>query len=393
MPGTVASFDLPSKKRKTMKTGSWVASLLFGMAALAAPAQAQGIPKFEVDPAWPKQMPHGYFFGQIAGIAVDSKDNIWVISRPRRVVPQLDEPPQEASGVPAPSVVAFDQSGKFLRGWGGPFQMSDAERAKFEWPVSEHGIAVDSKDNVWVCGNGRDAKAEQDDNHCLKFTNDGKFLLQVGKSSQSKGSLDTANLNHPSQPVYWAKTNELFIGDGYLNRRVVVVDADTGKFKRMWGAYGRAPDDAASKERTYDPVPQQFNLVHGLTISNDGIVYVADRNNNRVQAFTLEGTFLKEAFVAREIPMVGFGTVNSVALSGDPEQRFLYVCEGHQQRVRVLDRQTLQEIPQGKFGHVGNQPGMFLGLHIIATDSKGNIYTGDGRDGRVQKFTFKGLSR
>jgi DNA-binding beta-propeller fold protein YncE len=140
-------------------------------------------------------------------------------------------------------------------------------------------------------------------------------------------------------------------------------------------------------------VPQQFNLVHGLTISNDGIVYVADRNNNRVQAFTLEGTFLKEAFVAREIPMVGFGTVNSVALSGDPEQRFLYVCEGHQQRVRVLDRQTLQEIPQGKFGHVGNQPGMFLGLHIIATDSKGNIYTGDGRDGRVQKFTFKGLSR
>ena len=373
-----------------MKTGSWAASLV--LIATALSAQAQTYPKFEVDPDWPKQLPHGYFFGQVAGLTVDAQDNIWVISRPRRVVPQLDEPPQEASGVPAPSVVAIDPNGKFLHGWGGPFMMSETERAGFEWPVSEHGIAVDSKDNVWICGNGRDAKAKLDDNQCLKFTRDGKFLLQVGKSGQSRGSLDVQNLNHPSQPVYWAKTNEVFVSDGYGNRRVIVFDADTGKFKRMWGAYGKAPDDNASKERTYDPVPQQFNLVHGLTISHDGTVYVADRNNNRVQAFTLEGKFLREAFVAREIPMKGFGTVNSVALSGDKEQRFLYICEGHQQRIRVLDRQTLQEIPQARFGHVGNQPGMFLGLHIITTDSKGNIYTGDGRDGRVQKFTFKGLA-
>ena len=373
-----------------MKTGCWAASLV--LIATALSAQAQTYPKFEVDPDWPKKLPHGYFFGQVAGLTVDAQDNIWVISRPRRVVPQLDEPPQEASGVPAPSVVAIDPNGKFLHGWGGPFMMSETERAGFEWPVSEHGIAVDSKDNVWICGNGRDAKAKLDDNQCLKFTRDGKFLLQLGKSGQSKGSLDVQNLNHPSQPVYWAKTNEVFVSDGYGNRRVIVFDADTGKFKRMWGAYGKAPDDNASKERTYDPVPQQFNLVHGLTISHDGTVYVADRNNNRVQAFTLEGKFLKEAFVAREIPMKGFGTVNSVALSGDKEQRFLYICEGHQQRIRVLDRQTLQEIPQARFGHVGNQPGMFLGLHIITTDSKGNIYTGDGRDGRVQKFTFKGLA-
>ena len=373
-----------------MKTGSWAASLV--LIATALSAQAQTYPKFEVDPDWPKQLPHGYFFGQVAGLTVDAQDNIWVISRPRRVVPQLDEPPQEASGVPAPSVVAIDPNGKFLHGWGGPFMMSETERAGFEWPVSEHGIAVDSKDNVWICGNGRDAKAKLDDNQCLKFTRDGKFLLQVGKSGQSRGSLDVQNLNHPSQPVYWAKTNEVFVSDGYGNRRVIVFDADTGKFKRMWGAYGKAPDDNASKERTYDPVPQQFNLVHGLTISHDGTVYVADRNNNRVQAFTLEGKFLKEAFVAREIPMKGFSTVNSLALSGHKEQRFLYICEGHQQRIRVLDRQTLQEIPQARFGHVGNQPGMFLGLHIITTDSKGNIYTGDGRDVLVQKFTFKGLA-
>ncbi len=159
-----------------MKTGSWAIWGAFGLAVLITPAQAQTYPKFEVDPNWPRQMPHGYFFGQVAGLTVDAQDNVWVISRPRRVVPQLDEPPQEASGVPAPSVVALAPDGKFLRGWGGPFMMSEAERAKFEWPVSEHGIAVDSRDNVWICGNGRDAKAKLDDNQCLKFTHDGKFL-------------------------------------------------------------------------------------------------------------------------------------------------------------------------------------------------------------------------
>jgi len=367
--------------------------LALALASLsAASVQAAPGPKFKLDPAWPKEMPNGYFFGQIAGLTVDSHGNVWVLSRPRSIVPQLDEPPQPASGVPAPSVVEFDAQGKFIRAWGGPFAMSDAERANFDWPAQEHGIAVDSHDNVWICGNGRDAKNGKDDNQCLKFTTDGKFLMQVGKSAQSKGSLDTANMNHAAWPVYYAPANELFVADGYVNRRVIVLDADTGKFKRMWGAYGKTPDDSASRTRAYDPPPAQFNLVHGLVISNDGIVYVADRNNNRVQSFTLDGKFLKEAFVAREIPMVGFGTVNSVALSGDKDQRFLYVCEGHQQRVRVLDRKTLEEIPQAAFGHVGQYPGMFLGLHIITTDAKGNIYTGDGRDGRVQKFNFVGLA-
>jgi len=375
------------------KPGSAIACLLALISFAAAPAQPAPAPKFQLDSKWPQQMPNGYFFGQIAGLTVDSHGNVWVLSRPRSIVPQLDEPPQAASGVPAPSVVEFDAQGKFLRGWGGPFAMSDAERANFDWPAQEHGIAVDSHDNVWICGNGRDAKNGRDDNQCLKFTTDGKFLMQVGKSAQSKGSLDTANMNHAAWPVYYAPANELFVADGYVNRRVIVLDADTGKFKRMWGAYGKAPDDSATRNRNYDPVPQQFNLVHGLVISHDGIVYVADRNNNRVQSFTLDGKFLKEAFVAREIPMVGFGTVNSVALSGDKDQRFIYVCEGHQQRVRVLDRRTLEEIPQAAFGHVGQYPGMFLGLHIITTDAKGNIYTGDGRDGRVQKFNFTGLAQ
>ena len=323
---------------------SAITCLLELIALLFAPAQAATVPKFQFDPKWPQAMPNGYFFGQIAGLTEDYHGNIWVISRPRSIVPQLDEPPQPASGVPAPSVVEFDANGKFLRGWGGPFAMSDAERAQFDWPA--HGTwhrrrqprqCLDLRQ--WP----RCQKTGKDDNQCLKFTTDGKFLMQIGKSAQSKGSLDTANLNHAAWPVYYAPANELFVADGYVNRRVIVFDADTGKFKRMWGAYGKAPDDSVSRNRAYDPPPTQFNLVHGLTISKDGIVYVADRNNNRVQSFTLDGKFLKEAFVAREIPMKGFGTVNSVALSGDKDQRFLYICEGHQQRVRVLDRKTLRK--------------------------------------------------
>ena len=373
------------KNGKAMWT-VFLAAALLPLLTLGAGAA----PKFKLVSSWPKMLPHGYFFGQIAGMTTDSHGNIWILSRPRSVIPQLDEPPREASGVPAPSVVALAPDGRFLRGWGGPLAMSDAERAKFDWPVQEHGIAVDRQDNVWICGNGKDAKASKDDNQCLKFTAEGKFLMQVGRSGQSKGSLDIQNFNHAAWPVYWPATDEMFIADGYVNRRVIVLDAQTGAFKRMWGAYGKPPDDQVSRERSYDPVPQQFNLVHGLTISRDGIVYVADRNNNRVQAFTLEGKFLKEAFVAREIPMKGFGTVNSVALSGDKAQRYLYVCEGHEQRIRVLDRQSLQEIPQAAFGHVGAYPGMFLGLHVIITDSRGNLFTGDGRDGRVQKFVYAG---
>ena len=201
------------------------------------------------------------------------------------------------------------------------------------------------------------------------------------------------NFNHASQPVFWKPTNEIFVFDGYVNRRVVVMDADSGKFKRIWGAYGNKPDDAASKVRQYDPPPQQFNLAHALTVSKDGIVYLSDRNNNRVQAFTLDGKFVKEGFVSKSTPMVGFGTIFSAALSGDKDQKYLYVCDGHVQKIRVLDRQTLVEIPNSAFGHVGPYTGQFMGLHVIATDSKGNLYTGDGRDGRVEKFVFKGMSK
>ena len=347
-------------------------------------------PVFKVDPNWPQQLPHGYIFGASGGVTVDSHDHVWIYSRPTSLRITLMNPPDETSGVPAPSVVEIAPDGRFIRGWGGRLAMREAERESFDWPVQEHGVAVDTKGNVWVCGNGRDTKTGRDDDQCLKFTNDGKFLMQIGRSGKSKGSLDTENLGHPSQPVYWAKANELFVSDGYVNRRVYVADADTGKFKRMWGAYGKTPDDNAPRDRKYDPVPQQFNLLHGMTIARDGNVYVADRNSNRVQAFTNDGKFLKEAWVAPGTPQGDFGTAFGVALSGDKAQRFLYIADGHNERVRVLDRQSLAEV--SSFGHAGGYPGQFSNIHVIASDSKGNVYVGDGA-GRFQKFVYQGVAQ
>jgi len=367
---------------------------LFALALIALPgvALAQSYPIFEVDFSWPRQLPHGYVFGPSGGITVDAKGHIWTYSRPTQLRIAINDPPEEESGVPAPSVIELTPDGRFVRGWGGKLAMSKADLAKFDWPIQEHGIALDGKERVWVCGNGRDPKGAKEDNQCLVFTADGKFVMQIGKAGQNKGSLDTQNLGRPSQPVYWAKANEMFISDGYGNRRVVVLDADTGKFKRMWGAYGKAPDDSYPRDRVYKPVQQQFNLLHGMGISRDGIVYVADRNANRVQSFTVEGKFLNEAVIAPGSPMTGNGSAFGVAFSGDKEQRFLYVADGHNQKVRILDRKSLTEIPGSAFGRIGLGNGQIANIHVIANDAQGNLYIGDG-GGRFQKFVFKGFSK
>ena len=360
---------------------------------LSAAAQAATLhPVFQVDPYWPRPLPHGYVFGSSGGVTVDSHDNVWIYSRPTSTHITMSNPPEANNGMPAPSVVEISKDGRFIQGWGGVLAMSEEERSHFDWPVQEHGIAVDSHDNVWVCGNGRDAKTRRDDDQCIKFTNNGRFIMQLGKSGKSKGSLDTENLGHPSQAVYYAPTNELFISDGYVNRRVYVADADTGKFKRMWGAYGKTPDDNAPRNRGYDPVPSQFNLLHGMTVARNGDVFVADRNANRVQAFTKDGKFLGESFVAPQTPQHDYGTAFGVALSGDKDQRFLYVADGHNEVVHVLDRKTLKEIPGAAFGRVGLYAGQFSNIHVIASDSKGNVYVGDG-GGRFQKFVYEGMAQ
>lgn len=361
-----------------------LAALLGLQAPSLAADSAHAYPRFTVDPTWPKQLPNNYLFGNVGGVAVDAQDHIWVLSRPRTLTKTdfLGKPPANSCCVPAPPVTEFDTSGNYLQGWGGP----DPTGA-YQWPQSEHGITVDYQGNVWICGNARN------DNQCLKFTHDGKFLLQIGHAGASRGSLDTENLRQAAQVAVWPATREVFIADGYGNRRVIVFDADSGKFKRMWGAYGNRPDDSAPRGPP-NPSARQFNLVHGIAISKDGLVYVSDRQNNRIQVFTLEGKFIKQGVVGRATVNPEYGTTFSSAFSGDGAQQFLYDADDPNEVIHVLDRQSMQEIAAGAFGHEGPYAGQFIGLHIIAADSAGNLYAAESDVlGRVQKFLYQGLSR
>jgi hypothetical protein len=354
----------------------------FALAVVGRSAHAQraagGMPAFQVDPFWPK-FSGNWIFGSIGGVYVDpTNDHVWVLNRPRTV--QDDEsyaaqkPPRADCCVPPPYVMEFDPNGNFIKSWGGP-------GSGYEWPANEHGLSIDSKGNFWIGGNGKG------DAQVLKFSREGKFMLQIGHFGKSAGSNDRENFASPTKATYYAKTNEVFVTDGYINRRVAVFDADTGRYKRHWGAYGNPPDDTQKAVRTYSgPPPQQFNLVHDVQISNDDLVYIADRSNNRLQVFRPDGTFVKEAFVAREVS-TPTGTVVTLAFSPDKEQRFLYVTSGDQ-KIRVLNRQTLEVI--GTIGRLGHYAGQFHHITDIAVDSKGNIYTGENTGRRVQKFVYNG---
>jgi DNA-binding beta-propeller fold protein YncE len=349
-----------------------------------AQSQRVAVPRFEIDPYWPKPLPDNWEMGELGAVFVDAKDHVWVISRPRTLTAdQIGlslKPPTSECCVPAPPVIEFDQEGRVVQSWGGP----DEKRQGYEWPANEHGIFVDHKGNVWLGGN-----TANQDGQILKFTHDGKFLMQIGHAKASKGSLDTENLNRPAQIWVWEKTNEVFVADGYQNRRVIVFDADSGKFKRMWGAYGNKPDDGVSRDRVSGPRgSEQFNIVHGVSIANDGLVYVSDRVNNRIQVFTVDGTFVKEGFIARGT-LDSRGTAFAVAFSPDKEQRFLIVPDGANDKVRILDRQTLQVLDS--WGRPGPYAGQWHWLHSLAVDSKGNLYTAESRGNRLQKFANKGM--
>ncbi len=342
--------------------------------ALAFTAVSQNVPKFEPDPSWPKQLPNNWMLGQVGGIFVDSHDHVWVIHRPRTLDGHDTYAVKNQADccIPAPPVLEFDAAVKFVQGWGGP-------AAGYDWPENEHGIFVDHKENVWIGGNATAAAGSgkvNPDTNILKFTKSGKFLLQIGKHATSGGSNDTANLNRPAGIDVNASTNEVFVADGYANRRVIVFDADTGAYKRHWGAYGNKPDDSVTRERVYDgPGPKQFNTVHGIRISRDGLVYVGDRVNNRIQVFKTDGTFVKEGFIERKTSGVE-GTAFDIAFSADRGQQFLYVPDGTNKRVQILDRNSLAVL--GFFGgNGGHGVGQFFHIHSIATDSKGNIYLGE----------------
>jgi hypothetical protein len=368
----------------------------------AAPDTKVGkVPVFEVDTTWPK-LPNDWVLGNVSKVVVDQHDNVWLTHRPRTV------PEGKKS---APPVVEFDTNGKFVQAWGG-------EGAGYDWPDAEHNVFVDQQDNVWISGSSPSgqSKTKRSDDMLIKFTNGGKLIFQIGGRTVSKGSTDTKSVNKPGDIFVFAKTNEVYLSDGYGNRRVVVLDAGTGAFKRMWGAFGKPPmDDAnsggpgpsggpaggtaafaggegagAAPLETEGLGPATFSSpVHGIIVSNDGLVYVADRDNRRFQVFTTEGKYLKQVFINRAGPAKE--TTSGFALSPDKGQEFLYTADYGNSRVVVMDRKKLEILYQ--FGQRGTAPGEFRGIHHIAVDSKGNLYAAEVAPGaRVQRFVFKGLS-
>ena len=383
-------------------------------AALQAAANGVQAPRFEVDPLWPKPLPNKWILGQTIGVAVDAQDHVWIIHRAGSLEPgevhATTQPPTAQCCAPAPPVLEFDAAGNLIGHWGGPGQ-------GYDWPDSNHGITVDYRGNVWIGGNGRGSapaagrgrgtpaagqNRQQDesqtagtqsfnDNMVLQFTQDGKFLKQIGKPNSSKGSNDTANLRLPAKTFVDKETNELYVADGYGNHRVIVFDAETGAYKRHWGAYGHKPDDV--NLGPYDPKAppaQQFrNPVHCADLSVDRLLYVCDRVNDRIQVFKPDGTFVKEAFFNKET--LGSGSAWDVAFSRDAQQKYLYLADGENDKVHVIQRDTLELLTS--FGEGGRQPGEFYGVHSMATDSKGNLYTTETYRGqRVQKFVFKGIA-
>ena len=393
-------------RSKNFLIGSAFAVALAGLGvaqfALQGKAEAQGMmaPKFEVDPFWPKPMPNHWVLGMSIGVWVDNNDHIWMVHRDNtveRTILQLKNSQGECCQ-PAPPVLAFDEAGNNIHAWGGA-----VAGAPYDWPESNHGITVDGKGNVWIGGNGGP------DSHILKFTQDGKFLMQIGKKGARRkagaaadanaeasaagftaGSNDPESFGRVAKIFIDNKANEAYIADGYLNHRVAVLDVDTGKMKRWWGAYGNKPDDTPLPRYTPGAghVQQFRNPVHCADMSVDRLVYVCDRVNDRMQVFTPEGKFVKEMYYKENT--LTDGSVWDIAFSKDPQQKYIFMADGVDEHVVIIDRQTLT--PVYTFGDGGNSAGEFHGVHSIAIDSKGNLFTTETYGGRrIQKFIYKGM--
>jgi DNA-binding beta-propeller fold protein YncE len=342
----------------------------------AAPQGAPGGPQFAVDPYWPKPLKDNWIFGQVAGLTVDARGHVWVTHRPASL---LDDEKGAQKGttrccVAPPPVMEFDPQGNVVRAWGGKGE-------GYDWPQNEHGIYVDHENNVWISGNGAT------DRHILKFTREGKFLLQIGSPGKPEGSNSKAQLGRPAQTVVDPASNELYVADGYGNRRVAVFDAKTGAYKRHWGAYGEVPHD--DKLPPYDPAAKPSRSfsspVHCVRLSRDGLVYVCDRANDRIQVFRKDGTFVREFFVEAQTRQNG--SVWDMTISPDREQRYLYVADGANGAVYILSRSDGKKL--GSFGRTGRYAGEFKWIHNIDVDSKGNIYTAEvGFGRRLQKFNL-----
>ena len=377
-------------------------------------AHAQGggdimVPKFEADPFWPKPLPNNWRLAMVIGLSMDAKDNVWIVHRPQTLEQKESYAARGEADccTAAPDVLAFDPAGNLIKHWG----RDEVRGNGHDWPSSNHGITVAPDGNIWLGGNGAyqpmaapgsaaqfsappnvvpplyagGGVGQYHDSFILRFTPDGKYLGQIGKANGSKGSLDTENVRGVAQIRF--KDNEIFLADGYGNKRVSVWDATTFKFKRMWGAYGHKPDDTPIPH--YDVNSPQFgNPMHCAQPSNDGLIYACDRTNNRIQIFKTDGTYVKQ--FAMEVNTKGDGSMWEIAFSRDPAQKFMYISDGANEKIHVLDRQTMKELYS--FGGGGRGPGQFYAVHSIVTDTKGNIYTTETYRGqRVQKFVYKGM--
>ena len=352
------------------------------MASDPAVADGSMAPMFEVDPLWPKPLPNHWLLGSTIGVAVDSREHVWIIHRGNlannEIPAALDPPSADACCFAAPPVLEFDPEGNLVGSWGGP-------GPGYDWPLSNHGIVVDHMDNVWIGGNG------DGDSHVLKFSRAGDFLLQVGEAGHVDPNSNADNhYSRVAKLTFDAAANEMYIADGYGNKRVAVIDATNGDLKRFWGAYGNVPSDA--NLGAYDPSAppaQQFRgPVHCADPTDDNMVYVCDRGSDRVQVFQKDGTYVDEIFIEKNTR--GAGAVWDVAFSPDPDQTFLYVVDGMNEKIHVVRREGLEYLYN--FGDGGRTPGQFYGAHSIATDSQGNIYTTETYEGkRVQKHLYRGM--
>ena len=337
-----------------------------GAASVTAPA-------LKVDTSWPKPLPNGWLIGAVSGTALGPQDHIWVLHRPKA----LGDGQKSA----APPVIEFDAQGTVVRAWGGP-------GAGYEWPTQEHGLFVDYKNNVWVSG-----VAGQDYGRILKFTSDGEFLMSIGKPLEPGEKFRNTSTTHlgrqPADMFVDPRSNELYVADGDGGaQRVIVFDADTGAFKRIWGAYGERPTDGPPAK--YDPnapVSKSFlSGVHCVVIAHDNLVYVCDRNADRIQVFRKNGKFVKEAFVERST----LGNGSTFDIDFTPDQKQLYIADGSNDKVWILQKDTLEVI--SSFGGSGEGPGQFRNVHSVTVDSKGNLYTGEVNGKRVQRFVPAGSS-
>jgi hypothetical protein len=356
--------------------------------AATPPANAAEALQFTVDPSWPKTLPNNWILGEIGGMAADAQGNVWVLQRPRSLTEDEKgaalEPPRSKCCMPAPSVIQFDSAGNVKTAWGGPGQ-------GYQWPEREHALRLDNKGNVYLSGNG------PKDQMMVKFTTDGKFVKQFGRLVDPLGSKDTTAVGRPADIFYDQASNELFIADGYGNHRVLVIDADSFVFKRMWGAYGKAPEDPMPRvepapgtatnfatANAYNPDMQHFgNPVHCVKVANDGLVYVCDRSNNRIQVFQKNGTYVKQFVYDKETK--GSGSTWDVQLWPDRNNTYLIVADGTNNMVRIIRRDDGTVV--NTFGTGGRQAGQFHWVHALAIDNQGNLYAGEVDTGkRIQKF-------